>query len=614
MNHSSTHFAKGVITGVLSLVACLPAAKNLRAANAGPISEPAESATGLMLAFPDEKIDAWHGFKKRHNFTVDGCPAWVVEPVKPLPGNPWSWCLEFPDAFTENCGATDLLKEGYYHVHIKVGNTFGCPEAVKHFNAFYKVLTELGLAKKAVLIGKSRGGLYAYRWASENPDKVTVIYGDAPVCDFKSWPGGKGKGKGSKGDWQQLMRCYGFKDEAEALAYPGNPVDILPTLAKAGIALIHVVGDADDVVPVAENTAIVEERYKKLGGTIEVIHKPGVGHHPHGIGNDKDRKPVVDFILKHGGFMPSPTTAPAPAATNVAPAVQGKVAATPKPTLQNVAYGEHPKQILDFWKAESATPTPLVFVVHGGGWCAGDKGPPYGLPWFLKAGISVVSIQYRFTWEAEKLGVKPPVKGPMEDAARALQFVRSKAAEWNIDKNRIGAHGVSAGACTCLWLAFHDDMAKPDSPDPVARESTRPMCVAVMKAQTTLDPIQMKEWIPNSFYGGHAFGFHGDRLKKITEFQAFLDGRESVLHWIKEYSPYALVVKTAPPVYLWYDSTPCLGQPAKDPVHSVNFGVRLKERLDAAGGRCELFYTGSTGVKHTSCESYLIEQLKKPSL
>lgn len=295
-----THENIGMITSFCMVLALSPAVTDLRAANAGPASAPAEAATGLNLAFPDEKIDTWHGFKKRHNFTVDGCQAWVVEPNKALPGNPWSWCMEFPDAFTESCGATDLLKAGYHHVHIKVGNTFGCPEAIRHFNAFYKVLTGAGLAKKAALIGVSRGGLYAYRWASENPDKVAVIYGDAPVCDFKSWPGGKGKGTGSKGDWTQLMRLYGFKNEAEALAYPGNPVDILPTLAKAGISLIHVVGDADDVVPVAENTAIVEERYKKLGGTIEVVHKPGVGHHPHGIGSEKDRKPVVDFILKHG--------------------------------------------------------------------------------------------------------------------------------------------------------------------------------------------------------------------------------------------------------------------------------------------------------------------------
>lgn len=249
------------------------------------------------LKWPNETIDSWHGFK-RHQFTVDGCPAWVVEPTLPRAGNPWSWCLEFPDAFTERCAATGLLTNGFFHVHIVVGNTFGSPAALKHFSAFYQDLQTHGLAQKAALIGLSRGGLYAYRWAAENPDKVSVIYGDAPVCDFKSWPGGKFKGKGSPSDWTELQRLYGFKSEEEALAYRGNPIDILQPLSQAHIALVHVVGDADDVVPTAENTDIVEDRYLRLGGEIRVIHKPGVGHHPHGL---EDPTPVVQFVVDHAG-------------------------------------------------------------------------------------------------------------------------------------------------------------------------------------------------------------------------------------------------------------------------------------------------------------------------
>jgi pimeloyl-ACP methyl ester carboxylesterase len=67
-------------------------------------------------------------------------------------------------------------------------------------------------------------------------------------------------------------------------------------LAKAGIPILHIVGDADKVVPVEENSDIIEQRYKALGGNIQVIHKPGVGHHPHSL---KDSKPIVDFFLKH---------------------------------------------------------------------------------------------------------------------------------------------------------------------------------------------------------------------------------------------------------------------------------------------------------------------------
>jgi len=252
---------------------------------------------GPVMEFPGETLDQWHGFT-RHQFVVDGCQAWVVEPKQALPGKPWSWCMEFPNAFTDRCAAPQLLAAGFHHVHIAVGNTFGCPGALRHFDAFYDVLTKAGLAKRGTLIGISRGGLYAYRWAAEHPERVSVIYGDAPVCDFKSWPAGKGTGKGSKGDWAALIKDYGFKDEAEALAFPGNPVDRLEPLARGKVALIHVVGDSDDTVPVAENTAIIEERYKKLGGEVRVIHKPGIGHHPHGL---KDPTPVVRFILDHSG-------------------------------------------------------------------------------------------------------------------------------------------------------------------------------------------------------------------------------------------------------------------------------------------------------------------------
>lgn len=242
--------------------------------------------------WPAGEIDDWRGFR-RFRFTVGGCEAWVVEPAKPAKGRPWTWCMEFPDAFTERTGVTHLLSQGFHHLHLVVGNTFGCPDALDQFDRFYRIVTNRGLAPRGALIGISRGGLYAYNWAARHPDRVSALYGDAPVCDFKSWPGGRGTGRGSPPDWQKLIRDYRFRDEAEALAYRGNPIDQLQPLARAGIPLVHVVGDDDPVVPVPENTAIVEQRYRAAGGRIHVIHKPGVGHHPHGL---DDPTPVVEFI------------------------------------------------------------------------------------------------------------------------------------------------------------------------------------------------------------------------------------------------------------------------------------------------------------------------------
>src|SRR5262245_16430675 len=130
------------------------------------------------------------------------------------------------------------------------------------------------------------------------------------------------------------------------------------------------------------------------------------------------------------------------------------------PTAADVPYGAHPRQVLDFWRARSDTPTPVVLAIHGGGWVNGDKGTYRGsVKRYLDAGVSVVAINYRFVTEAAEQGVEPPVRWPLEDAARALQFVRSKAREWNVDGARIGATGGSAGGCSSLWLAFHDDLA-----------------------------------------------------------------------------------------------------------------------------------------------------------
>lgn len=239
------------------------------------------------------KESKWHGFV-RHDFTVSERACIVVSPDKPADGNPWIWRARFfghePQADIE------MLRHGYHIAYCDVGNLFGSPQAVKHWNDFYEYLTtKHDFAKKVALEGMSRGGLIIYNWAAANPEKVACLYGDAPVCDFKSWPGGKGKGKGSAGAWQACLKAYGLTEE-EALKYDRNPIDQLKPLANAKISILHVVGDADEVVPVEENSAIIETRYKALDGSIRVISKPGVGHHPHAL---KDPTPIVEFFVKH---------------------------------------------------------------------------------------------------------------------------------------------------------------------------------------------------------------------------------------------------------------------------------------------------------------------------
>lgn len=270
--------------------------------------------------------------------------------------------------------------------------------------------------------------------------------------------------------------------------------------------------------------------------------------------------------------------------------------------LLNVAYGPHPRQVLDFYQAKSDTPTPVVFYIHGGGWQGGDK--KTNPKAFLDKGISVVAINYRYVRNGVEDKVEPPVKAPLEDAARALQFVRSKADEWNLDKTRIGATGGSAGACSSLWLAFHDDLADPKSEDPVTRESTRLSCAAVNGAQVSLDPKELREWMPNYGYGAHAFG--------LPNFQSLIDNREAVLKWIQEYSPIEHVSKDDPPIGLFYGGeVPVVGASPKDPTHSGIMGVKLEERLKAADVDVVLVHPGIAQPKYRNSTEYLIDHLTK---
>ena len=284
------------------------------------------------------------------------------------------------------------------------------------------------------------------------------------------------------------------------------------------------------------------------------------------------------------------------------------------PSKENVAYGTHPRQVLDFYQAKSDTPTPVVFAIHGGGWVNGDKISYRGsAKRYLDAGISVVAINYRFVTQAAEAGIEPPVRWPIADAARAVQFVRSKAKEWNIDKVRIGATGGSAGGCSSLWLAFHDDLADAKSDDPVARESTRLFCAAVTGAQTTLDPKDLREWMPNARYGGHAFGVTGPKGMRDGAFQEFFDRREKLLPWIKEYSPITHVTKDDPPIFMEYPSQkkpPVKGEEQDDPTHSALLGMILMEKLKSAGVDAILVYPDHPHEKYKTSADYLMDRLK----
>ena len=245
------------------------------------------------LNFPGTGED-YFGFAL-HRFKVDGCDCVVVEPRNPRPGRQWVWKAEYFPAFP--AFELEMLNRGFYFAFIQIEYECGSPGSLAHWDEFYCELTAgYGFARRAILFGLSVGGLYIYNWAAKHPDCVACLYGDNPVCDFKSWPGAKGKSPGNSEVWKTLIDRYRFPDEAAALAYRGNPVDNLAPLIRAGIPLVHAAATEDEVVPIAENTDVLERNCHALGGEITVFRHPG-GHHPHGL---PDLSPLIDWILRHG--------------------------------------------------------------------------------------------------------------------------------------------------------------------------------------------------------------------------------------------------------------------------------------------------------------------------
>ncbi|RPH50708.1 MAG: alpha/beta hydrolase [Planctomycetota bacterium] len=257
----------------------------------------------------------------------------------------------------------------------------------------------------------------------------------------------------------------------------------------------------------------------------------------------------------------------------------------PKADFADVKYGPHERNVFDFWKAKSDKPTPLVLYIHGGGFKAGDKKSLSAgrLKEYLELGYSVAAINYRLTNVA-------PAPAQYLDCGRALQFLRSKAAEWNIDPTLVASTGGSAGAGTSMWLAFHDDLADPKSDDPVARQSTRLAVIAVDNGQSSYDPrFAEKIGLPRPNFERHDFflPFYGITKEEIDT--------EKAHKRYEEFAAITYLTKDDPPAHLSYsfadekcDATSNLGLV----VHHPRFGIALKERMDALGIDCVVQYKG----------------------
>lgn len=257
-------------------------------------AEKKESDIFRQLKAPYQ-VSSFYGYDCAE-FDFQGRQCKVVKPRRVAAGKPWIWRARFWGVEPQTDIA--LLDRGFHLVYCDAAELFGNAQAISLWNDFYACMRKAGLARKTVLEGFSRGGVYVYNWAAANPGKVAAVYADAPVLDLKSWPGGKGASRGSAADWEKVKQDYGLGSEEAAQDFRGSPLDQVTAIVKGCFPMLHVVGDADEVVPVGENTALFEKQVQALGGHIKVIGKAGVGHHPHSLANPQ---PIVDFILQATG-------------------------------------------------------------------------------------------------------------------------------------------------------------------------------------------------------------------------------------------------------------------------------------------------------------------------
>lgn len=284
--------------------------------------------------------------------------------------------------------------------------------------------------------------------------------------------------------------------------------------------------------------------------------------------------------------------------------VPGLRAAELRPTHAEVPYGPFAAQRIDFWQAPGEGPRPLLLHIHGGGWVGGDKKQsPKTVQAYLDKGISYASINYRLSGEA-------PLPAPVHDAARALQFIRSKATEWNIRKDRIALTGGSAGASTSMWILLHDDLARPDAADPVARESTRVTAAAVAGGQTSIDPKVIEGWLGPNVLQHRMINMAVGEPTMAGALERYAQHKDLYV----EFSPYNHMSAGDPPLLMTYGNDMTL--PSKNSGHGIHhpvYGVKMKEKADAVGVECHLLIKDvSKSDRYGSATEFLVDKLLAP--
>jgi acetyl esterase len=241
----------------------------------------------------------------------------------------------------------------------------------------------------------------------------------------------------------------------------------------------------------------------------------------------------------------------------------------PAPMRANIPYGPNPLQTMDYWRGNTAATLPLCVYFHGGGFTTGDKRDlsPLYLKALVDQGFAVVSVNYRLT--------TMPI--PMQDGVRAIQFIRANAAAFKIKDTAIVSFGDSAGAMIALRLAYHNDLANPNSTDAVARRSSRLAAVGSVDGQTTFNPPQVQGWfgapaIPLIGKFAQLFG-----LINVSQFEL-----PAVQVQVQDCSAYSHITADDPPTFIQQNQDDV---PVTDAnvLHHPIWGQNLRSRLISVG-------------------------------
>ncbi len=250
------------------------------------------------------------------------------------------------------------------------------------------------------------------------------------------------------------------------------------------------------------------------------------------------------------------------------------------PTYQNISYGSHPKELINFWQFDSDQPVGVLLQIHGGGWMGGKKDEVLR-PHQMKAGYHIASISYPLVNE----GALQPAM--LNSALRAVQFLRFKAKEWKIDANRIVATGGSAGGCSSLLVALHDDIANPKSQDPVERFSSRIAGAQVAGAQTTMNPFMIKERIGENTFG-NPMPYKPFGAETVEE---LMKNWEKYKELASLCSPLTHLTKDDPPLHLFYNvNREFPTTTSSNGIHSPIFGEIMLDACQKIGVECHLQY------------------------